>query len=189
MFDSREIAGVQQVFVEEARVGKLVAERATRAQTLAKRGMFALHREDEATAESLLAEARALRDAAKHDYGVERVMREGAWIAAEEELLEAELFYAFYKGQSVRGLPIQHPSIVIGALSDVLGEVVRLIVRDVTRGSAERVQAAQALVQEVMEVLLQLDATGQARQKVDQARQHARKIEDIAYDLALRGRV
>lgn len=189
MFDRHEIERVRQVFADEMFTAKTVAERSTRLQALAKRGIFALHREDEGAAQALLTEARALRDELKQEFGAERLSEEGSWTAAEEELLEAELFHAFYEGRVVRGLPVEHPQTVIGALSDLLGEVARLIVRDVTRGSVARLSAAQGLVQEVMEILLQLDATGQARQKVDQARQHARKIEDVAYDLALRGRV
>ncbi|MBP9747972.1 hypothetical protein KBD13_03525, partial [Patescibacteria group bacterium] len=81
------------------------------------------------------------------------------------------------------------PEACIGALSDVLGEVVRLLVRDAAEGSFARLSDARELADEVLETLLLLDGTGHARQKIDQARSHARKIEDIAYDAALHGRV
>ena len=37
-----------------------------------------------------------------------------------------------------------------------------------------------------MDFLLQMDLTGHLRTKVDQAKQHVKKLEEIRYDLSLR---
>ncbi len=177
---------LQDVYRERLASEREIGARAIEAQSLAKRSQFALHRGDIAGGRTLLDEARVAKAHLLMTFGEERLAREGAFRALEEELLESELFAAFVDGEKPLQLPVEKPLATIGACSDLLGEVVRLLVRDASQGSFARLSDAQVLAEEVLTLLLELDATGNARQKLDQARSHARKIEDIAYDVAMR---
>lgn len=174
---------------EAGQAGRAIVGRATEAQALAKRVQFALHRRDHDAAQALMDQVEELYQGLTRAYPPERLQAEAAWRALQEEWLETRLFSAFVQGSAPLTLPTVTPEACIGALSDVLGEVVRLLVRDAAEGSFARLSDARMLADEVLSTLLALDGTGQARQKVDQARSHARRIEDIAYDAALHGRV
>lgn len=181
---------LRAVYAEQGRATHDIAERCARLQAMAKRSIFAVHREDFASANVLVREANTLRAEMVREYGAGFLQTQPAWRSFSEELLEAELFLAFVEERFPFQLPVDQPECVIGALSDVLGEVARLVVREVTRDPQPRsLLAAQRLAEEVIDTLLELDATGHSRQKVDQARQHARKIEDVAYDVSFRRRV
>jgi predicted translin family RNA/ssDNA-binding protein len=174
---------------EAGQAGRAIAGRATEAQALAKRVQFALHRRDHDAAQALMDQVEELYQGLARAYPPERLQAEAAWRSLQEEWLESQLFFAFLVRREAFVLPTDLPEACIGALSDVLGEVVRILVRDAAEGSFARLADARELADEVLETLLLLDGTGHARQKIDQARSHARKIEDIAYDAALHGRV
>lgn len=185
-----DIRELRSVYTGQARATQDIAERAGKVQAMAKRSIFAVHRDDLAGANALLRDALATRTELIREYTADYLQTQSAWRAFGEELLEAQLFVAFAEERWPFELPVDQPERVIGALSDLLGEVARLVVRDVTVNPQSRyLAAARGLAEEVIDALLELDATGHARQKVDQARQHARKIEDVAYDVSFRRRV
>lgn len=185
-----DIAELRTLYAEQGAAIQDVAQQATKFQAMAKRSIFAVHRDDLLGAGKLLEEVASMREAMIREYTLAHLQAHPVWRAFDEELLEAELFLAFVKDRAPFSLPVDQSERVIGALSDLLGEVARLVVRDVTvRPQSRYLAAAQTLAEEVIDLLLELDATGHARQKVDQARQHARKIEDVAYDVSFRRRV
>lgn len=185
-----DIRELRSVYAEQARASHDIAERAAKLQAMAKRSIFAVHRDDAPGANALLRDALAARAELIREFTAEYLQAQSAWRAFGEELLEAQLFLAFAEERWPFELPVDQPERVIGALSDLLGEVARLVVRDVTVNPQSRyLSAARGLAEEVIDALLELDATGHSRQKVDQARQHARKIEDVAYDVSFRRRV
>lgn len=183
------LQAVRERFVAREQVRRALIGQAQQVQTTAKRAIFAVHRDDLEGAMALLETAQGHAREAERLCGEDAaLMHEGAWRAAQEEWLEAELLVAAL-GDHEADLPLDEPERVVGALSDLLGELARVLIRDVTQGRFARVTPIHGTAQRVLEFLLEFDATGYARQKVDQARQHLRKIEDVAYDLALRNRV
>ncbi len=184
------IRELRAVYAAQAHATQDIAERAGKVQAMAKRSIFAIHRDDLDGANALLQEAVAIRAELINEYTADYLQTQPAWRSFGEELLEAQLFLAFVEERPPFALPVDQPERVIGALSDLLGEVARLVVRDVTLHPQSRYLApARGLAEEVIDALLELDATGHSRQKIDQARQHARKIEDVAYDVSFRRRV
>lgn len=154
-----------------------------------KRSIFALHREDTAASERELKVA---------EQGIERgwkvvhqevlLTQEGAWRAAREEYAEAALLAQYLAKGALSTHPDadKDPDVLIGGLSDFLGELVRLAVLAATRGDQTPVDQFYRDAVEVMDFLLQMDLTGHLRTKVDQAKQHVKKLEEIRYDLSLR---
>ena len=78
------------------------------------------------------------------------------------------------------------PDIFLGALSDLTGEIVRRAVLLASERNAASVQKMFHDVTDTVAFMLQMDLTGNLRQKVDQARQNLRKMEEIRYDLSIK---
>lgn len=160
---------------------------AAKAQNASKRAIFAVQREDDAGAKTLLGEAEdaleAIRDRAKKNG---RLAHEGSYRAALEEYAEARFVAQLaWKGEvsAIEGLDEETQ---IGGLCDAAGEVVRLMVRAATEGRDKETRELKARLDRLMEGLDAMDYSGYLRTKYDQARSHYRKAEDILYDLSLK---
>ena len=155
-----------------------------------KRAIFAFHREDQVAAEEqlTLAEAR-LGTGAAIVKKVPKLAQEGSWRAAQEEYAEADLLRQYLaKGSLGKVTAIaDDPEIYLGGLSDLTGELVRRSVLHATDGDHETVERIFEDVRRVVELLMDMDLTGGLRSKLDQAKQNLRKLEEIRYDLSLRG--
>lgn len=159
------------------------------AQRLSKQAIFSMQRGDAVRALELLGQAEgALKSGLKIVTKVVRLQNDGMWRSSLEEFTEAAFFCNAAQGKSL--FPVHSitddPDILIGGLSDTVGEFVRLAVQSATDGDAQRIDTLHTLAEQVIEFLLSIDATGQSRQKVDQARQHLRRLEDIRYDISRR---
>jgi predicted translin family RNA/ssDNA-binding protein len=154
-----------------------------------KRTIFALHRGDAKGSAAELAGAQSKLKEGKQIVKKEpRIAQEGSWRAAQEEYAEAELFSKYLQSGTVS--PVKEigddAELFLGGLSDMLGEVVRFAVLRASDGDRLTVEALHADAVEMVGLLLQMDLTGSLRTKVDQAKQHLRKLEEIRYDLAIR---
>jgi len=157
------------------------------AQKNSKQAIFALQRGDGKRSEDLLAEAEAaLSQGLALIKKQPRLTNEGMWRAALEEYCEACFFDKALKGRDL--FPPQRitddPDILIGGLSDLLGEFVRLATKAAIERKIDEVQNLYRTSETLVEFLMSLDATGSLRSKVDQARQHLRRLEEIRYDLS-----
>ncbi|MBP9863972.1 hypothetical protein KBC54_00795 [Patescibacteria group bacterium] len=159
------------------------------AQRLSKQAIFSLQRGDAARATDLLNEADVLYK--QGDVLVKKEPRlhaEGIWRASLEENAEARFFERAIQGRSLfagRQLK-EEPDIVLGGLSDCVGELVRQATLAATSHDAKRVEMLYAIGLEIVDFLTSLDLTGPLRSKGDQARSHLRRFEEIRYDLSLR---
>ncbi len=155
-----------------------------------KRAIFAYHRDDEAAAhEQLRVAQERLRTGAGIVKKVTKLAQEGSFRAAQEEYAEADLLRQYLeRGQlgKVDGIS-DDAEIYLGGLSDMTGELVRRSVLHATEGDHETVERIFEDVRRVVELLMEMDLTGALRTKLDQAKQNLRKLEEIRYDLSLRG--
>lgn len=163
---------------------------ASEALAASKRAIFAFHRDDEAgAAEQLKLAHTRLKQGAVLVKKVAKLAHEGSWRAAQEEYAEADLLRQYLqKGTlgKVDGI-VDDAEIYLGGLSDTTGELVRRAVLHATEGDHETVERIFTDVRYVVEVLMEMDLTGNLRSKLDQAKQNLRKLEEIRYDLSLRG--
>ena len=153
-----------------------------------KRAIFAIHRGDIKKAASDLQNAEGKMDKADGLVKKEpRLASEGMWRAAQEEFAETDLLLQYITHDKITGT-FTDPEIYLGALSDLAGEIVRLSTRAASEGKTAFVKKAHQDVMDIVELLLSMDLTGTLRTKTDQAKSHLRKIEEIEYDLSIRGR-
>lgn len=170
---------------EHHRGRRALLDVSARIQSSAKRAIFSLHRQDTKQAKTLLTEVeKDLRQGMMLCKKVKRLENEGAWRAAQEEAVEAYLFLFWIEhgSLSISKLFTHDPDLVLGGLSDVVGEMARYGVLRATEHDAKAVEALYQEAVRVIDFLLQLDLTGYLRTKFDQAKQHLRKLEDLRYD-------
>jgi len=156
----------------------------------AKKIIFALQREDFKIAEAKLAEVETgLRNLAAR-FGVNRLHKEGAYLAAAEEYLEGKTFYAVIKSkkiEAVKDLTLGYES-YLGGICDLLGELVRYATNRAAKGKFGEVAKIKKIADDIMAQLVDFDLTSYLRTKYDQARGHLRKLEQMAYDIKIRGK-
>lgn len=165
--------------------------RSNEALSKSKRAIFALHRDDEKAAHSLLAEAEKLFKGIESRFKkFPDLVHEGAYRAAVEEYAEAWLFESYLKNGKLGKINprAMEPGIYLAGLSDATGEIVRYAMRQATLGNTKAVESAREVVAMVIESLLDMDLTGYLRTKFDQAKKNLRRLEEMAYDLSLRDR-
>jgi len=154
----------------------------------AKRAIFATHRQDLKTANSSLIDLKNQINSLQKKFGYTRVNEEGAYKAAIEEFVEAQLFYdalANKKISNIIGLKLDVTA-YLGGLSDLTGELVRHATNLAAAGKTKAALDVKKIIDEVMSELVDFDMTSYLRTKYDQAKNNLRKIEQINYELSLR---
>lgn len=156
----------------------------------AKKTIFALQRDDfKSAAEKLGQMEEALKNLEKR-FGAERLRDEGAYKAATEEYLEGKTFYALIKNKvisGVEGLNLNYEG-YLGGICDLIGELVRYATNQAAKGKFSAVAKIKKSADDIMTQLVDFDMTGYLRTKYDQARGHLRKLEQMAYEIKLRGK-
>jgi len=155
----------------------------------AKKIIFALQRKEFAVAEKKLAETKKTFQDLEKRFDLERLNREGSYRAAAEEYLEAQIFLAAAKGKTIvaeSGLNLDYES-YLGGLCDLIGELVRYATNQAAAGQFSVVNKIKEQAETIMAQLVDFDLTGYLRTKYDQARGHLRKLEQMAYEIRLRG--
>ncbi len=153
-----------------------------------KRAIFALHRNDIASAESMLSSIEVSLKQIQKTFGADRVSEEGAYKAAVEEYVEAAMFYKTIKGKKIdkiSGIKIGHDSYLAG-ICDLTGELVRQAINRASKGDYDGVERNKNLINNILGELVEFDMTSYLRTKYDQARGNLRKIEQISYEIQIR---
>jgi predicted translin family RNA/ssDNA-binding protein len=154
-----------------------------------KRAIFAMHRDDLASATELLVHASDLFVKAEERIKKSKGLQyEGVYRAALEEYAEALLFKQYLKTGNIGAIELRamDPLVYLAGLSDTTGEIVRYTLRQVTHSKTNTLVHARDTVELIIEFMLDLDATGYLRTKFDQAKGNLKRLEDMLYDLSLR---
>ncbi|MBT4722531.1 hypothetical protein HN958_01700 [Candidatus Falkowbacteria bacterium] len=167
---------------------KIISE-SSNALHWSKQSIFALQRGKKIEAKDRLADANKALISLDKRFGKDGKLRsEGSWKAAVEEYLEAKFFADFMAGKKITGIkdfPVLSEE-YLGALSDLTGEIVRMMVLWTTKGKIKDVKDAGEIVHATLHELMQSDYRGYLRTKFDQAKRNLQKSESILYDLSIR---
>lgn len=161
------------------------------AQQAAKLAIFAVHRDNPKEAEEFLTRAQKQLSGVQHNLRKEpRALNDGNLLAALEEFGEAWLTFMFTQNKKLAfpKKPILAADQQVGAAADFTGELVRRAVLAVTDGDRKTVDRAYKTVRDVVDHLAKADLTGHLRQKFDEAKRNLKRLEEIRYDLKVRGR-
>jgi len=155
-----------------------------------KRAIFSLHRDDSKEAKVKFGQAeKILKSLQKTFVKTPALAREGAYKAALEEYVEARLFEQFLAGKTIgpiKGLKIPPESFIAG-LCDVPGELLRYGIQAATNKDEKTVKRCAETAQEVVGELIEFNLTKYLRNKFDQAKNATQKLENVVYELSLRG--
>lgn len=189
MLDAPYISKLKKEMLEYAEKRRDVIKEAGDALHIAKRAIFAMHREDMNEAKQKLAESeKMLKQLFKKFKTNSMLLEEGSLREALEEFVEAHLLYQFLTKKKIgiiSSLPIP-TEVYIGGLSDVPGELQRYATKVATERNMEAVLASKKAAEEIVGELIEFNLTKYLRNKFDQAKQSLRKIEQIVYELSLR---
>ena len=154
-----------------------------------KRIIFALHRGDIKKAEESFSEIESIISKLEKKFGWKRIYEEGSFKAGVEEYVEAKMFYFVLVGKkidAIKGMKFSYES-YLGGICDTTGELVRRAVNEAAQGNMKEVEKINDIINEIMAELVEFDMTGYLRTKYDQGRGNLRKIEQVRYEVKLRG--
>jgi len=170
---------------------KIIAD-ANEALFHAKRAIFSIHRDDLPESKKRIdisqKKLRMIHTAYGKDY---RALQEGAYKAALEEYVEAVCLYQFLTNGrigKITGVKVSSEAYIAG-LADVPGELYRYAIKAATAGDDETVRACATVAGSIVEALIECNLTSYLRNKFDQAKSAVHKLEQVVYELSLRGRV
>lgn len=159
------------------------------AQQLAKKSIFALQRDDYKIGKELLIESmNNLKKINKFSKLKSRLEQEGSYRAAQEEYVEAKIFYQFLNNEvidEISDMPIED-EIYLAGLCDVPGELYRYAIKSATEKNISVVKKCYELAQVIIMELVDMNLTGYHRQKFDQAKQSLYKLEQILYEVSIK---
>ena len=155
-----------------------------------KSAIFALHRCDKKTAAKSLTQAEAVIGRLNKSYNKNNRLRfEGSYKAGLEEYVEAKTFFQLMSGKVFDKLPIESigPEEYINGITDLTGELVRQAVLQATKGHYDVLEGYRSFTEEIVGFMLTLYLTGSSRQKFDDAKRNLKRLEQIIYEVKMRG--
>ena len=191
MLDRKYLSEVRKQVATYEAARREVIKTSGDALSASKRAIFALHRDDTAAAESLLAEAGSGLAAIVKAVGSQLdVSAEGSFRAALEEFVEAQLYRRYLATGEVGRIETENVDyeIYLSGLSDLTGELQRRQVRLATEGKLDEVKRIKELMEAIVAELLDMDLGGYLRNKFDQAKNNLRRAEEVLYELSLRSK-
>ena len=155
---------------------------------ISKKIIYALHREDLKSASSYVNEI----EKKKKDLGTNVWLDTNINQTALQEYAEALCYYHFVKSKKIptaSSLKIDNENYLMG-LCDLTGELGRKAVNGVIRKNFKQAVEIKELVDEIYGEFLKLNLrNSELRKKSDQIKWNLKKLEDIVFELKLKGKI
>lgn len=155
----------------------------------AKRCIFALHRDNVSEAKEKLQAVELLFKKIDSTYKKSAgLLSEGAYEAALEEYVEAQLMYSFVTKRTLQFVSkiAVTDEVFLAGLCDVPGELYRYALKAATNRDFKTVAECAAAAEEIIGSLIEFNLTSYLRNKFDQAKQAVQKLEQVVYEVSLR---
>lgn len=152
---------------------------------LSKEIIYAIHRGDMKKAEA------KLKDIRKKMSGLPEEAITGIVSAAKQEYVEAVCFYDFIKSHKIQGRKALGvgTSDYLAGICDFSGELVRRAVKFVLDGKPDEATLIRDFVEALYGEFLELDLQEwELRKKYDSIKYNLKKLEDLMYDLHMKGK-
>ena len=182
-------AKLQQEFADYDDEREKLIKKSRDVLKLSKQIIYAVHRDEMSEATVLVKEIekerKELEKIAKHS---KKMVYEGSYKIAEQEYVEAVLYYEFVKNGRLVEVEVLAEHYILG-LCDLPGELTRRAVFLAGKGKTADVQNIRDEVDAIYGQLLKFDfRDNEIRRKVDAVKYELRKMEDLVLDLKLKGR-
>jgi predicted translin family RNA/ssDNA-binding protein len=188
MLNKKFIASLRNTYLEKNNERRQIISRSNLILNNSKKAIFAIHRDDLKLAKERLDENEDIIKKINKDFGENRAIGEGAFMAGLEEYVEAKLFYDFITTSKIGNIkevdvPLES---YLGGLCDLTGELIRLATNKAIEKKFSEIGKIKDVINEVLNELIDFDITGYLRTKYDQARNNLKKIEQMDYEINLR---
>lgn len=189
MLNKKFIAKLQKEFNQNVGERRQIISLANIVLHDSKRTIFALHRNEVKQAEEKLLAIEVILKKLEKKFSYHRLSQEGSYKAGVEEYVEAKTLYEIMQGRNldvIKGIKISYDS-YLGGICDLTGELVRRAVNEAAAGRKEEVAKNKEIINSIISKLVEFDMTSYLRTKYDQARRNLNKIEQMDYEIKMRG--
>ncbi len=186
--DKRYLNSIREKLLQYSEDRREVIKMSGDALHIAKRVIFALHRDDVTEAEDKLAQVEEiLLSLSLGNKKTRELDNEGSYLASLEEYVEAFILFSFVKNKKIKKLPVKvSDETYIAGMADVVGELYRLSIKYATQGNIVEVERVHDFAIEIVVELVECNLTKYLRTKFDQAKNALSKIEQVIYDLSVK---
>ena len=187
MLDKKEFSKIRKELADFELQREELIQKSREMINLSKRIIYALHRSDLKTASSLVKDI----EKAKKNLSTDR-LDTNINVVALQEYVEAVCYYDFVKTgkiSTLKSLGISSESYLLG-LCDLTGELVRKAVNEAINGNYKQVLKIKNLVEEIYNEFLKFNLrNSELRKKSDQIKWNLKKLEDVVFELKLKGKL
>jgi translin len=188
MLDTKEFGKIRKEISDSDDEREKIIQKSRTVIQLSKKIIYALHRNDIKNASSYVKdierERKGLEVGASFDTNINQ--------AALQEYAEALCYFHFVKDKKIptkTSLKIDNESYLLG-LCDLTGELVRKAVNEVINKNFKKAVEIKNLVEEIYGEFLNFNLrNGDLRRKSDQIKWNLKKLEDVVFELKLKGRI
>lgn len=189
MLDKRDFERIRKELADFDAKREVIIQKSRHLISLSKRIIYALHRNDIKDATSYLKEIenekKALQD-------IKISLDTNIMQTALQEYAEALCYYHFVKDKKIptsSDLKIDNESYLMG-LCDLTGELVRKAVNEVVNQNFSQALKIKELVEEIYGEFLKFNLrNNELRVKSDQIKWNLKKLEDVVFELKIRGKL
>lgn len=157
---------------------------------LSKQAIFNLHRDEiKQASEDLNQAEKILIDLSKLFTKEKKLNYEGSYKEGVEEYIEAQLFYGFVVNNKVEVKSTLKFSFddYLGGISDLTGEMLRKAIQLATKGEYQKLELYHQTLEYIMGELIKFNLTRKLRMKYDAAKRNLRRLEEIRYEIEIKG--
>ncbi|MBW2976868.1 hypothetical protein KY347_05470 [Candidatus Woesearchaeota archaeon] len=189
MLNKKEFKKIRKEIEDSDAKRELVIQRSREIISLSKRIIYALHRGDAKAASLYVKEIEKKKKALGNmplqlDTNINQT--------ALQEYVEALCYYHFLENKKIPTstyLKVDNESYLMG-LCDLTGELVRKAVNEVIKGRFSPAVEIKGLVEEIYSEFLKFNLrNSELRKKSDQIKWNLKKLEDIVFELKMKGRL
>jgi translin len=189
MLNKREFEKIREEFALFEEKRELMIKSSRETINLSKRIIYALHRGDITSASSLIKEIEKKKKLVESfQGGLDTNINQ----TALQEYVEALCYYQFVKNKKIptsESLKVESVSYLLG-LCDLTGELVRKAVNEVIKKNFSQALAIKELVEEIYAEFLKFNLrNSELRNKSDQIKWNLKKLEDIVFELKIKGKL
>jgi predicted translin family RNA/ssDNA-binding protein len=190
MIDKNDFADMKKILEKEEDIRDSIAEKAREILRLSKQIIYSLHRDDIPNADNLY--KKMLQEMKNLEKVAIPKLKEGLYGAALQEYVEAACYYEFVKNKKIpthKDLDVPFEEYLLG-ICDLTGELERRAVFLTLKEKYADVQEIKGIVDDIHFEFLKFDLrNGELRKKADSIKWNLKRIDEILYDLKIKGKI
>lgn len=188
MLDKKEFVKIRKEIADFDIKRESLIQQSREVINISKKIIYALHRNDIKSASEYARDIEKKKKSLSVDVWLDTNMNQ----VAIQEYVEALCYYHFIKNNKIptrASLKVDTESFLLG-LCDLTGELTRKAVNDVIKKNFKRAVEIKELVEEIYGEFLEFNLrNNELRRKSDQIKWNLKKLEDIVFELKIKGRI